>query len=436
MKILFVSGWGSSVPLAMKCQEEGHEVKFWIQDKHSKDVGDGFVHKVDDYKGHVDWSDYLICDDTHFGKAIDEIRKNGKPVVGGTEMTDVLEEDRGAGQKLFKAVGLDVLDSKEFTNLEEAISYVQDNPRPYVVKVSGQAQNDKSTTYVGQAEDGSDVIPVLEHIAEKFTKGLKSIELQEKKEGIEVGVGGLFNGNKFVGPCEIDWEHKRLMSWNTQQGMGPQTGEMGTVALWSDQDTPLFKKIIVPMIEPLKRMGFHGFFNVNCIVSEGKIYPLEQTNRFGWPTLPMEIETMKENDLGEFFYKVAKGEDMDFEVTHPLSLCLVIGVPPLPYMNDEIFEKYSKDMPILFKEGVQEGMYPGEAKTEDDQWRVAGCSGCAMVCAAGGYNIKDCQEKAYELADQVIVPNKMVRNDIGRMTSEAMQDLEDLELLKKEMAIR
>jgi phosphoribosylamine---glycine ligase len=429
MKILFLSGWGSAVPLAQHCDEFGHDVKFWIEDKDSKDVGDGFVPKVDDYKGSVEWADLVITDDTHLGKVNDTIREKGIPVVGGTKMTDALEEDRGMGQKLFKAAGLDILESKEFKTIEEAISYVQDNPKPYVVKVSGVAQNDKTSTYVGQMEDGSDIVPVLEHMAEKLEKGVAGVEIQEKVEGIEVGVSGFFNGEKFIGPCQINFEHKKLMSWKSQQGIGPQTGEMGTTAYWMDQSVPLFQKVLQPMAGPLKGMGYHGDFDINCIVSRGTIYPLEMTNRFGWPTLPLQIETMKENDLGEFFMALATGKDFDLQTTYPISACVVIGVPPLPYMNDEIYEKYSKDMPVLFHEAEPQSLYPGECKKVGDQWRVAGSSGCLAVAAAGGHSIKECTKEAYEIAEQVVVPNKMVRDDIGESTPGEYGKLEGLGLL-------
>jgi phosphoribosylamine--glycine ligase len=332
---------------------------------------------------------------------------------------------------MFKACGLDILESKEFKSIEEAVSYVQGSPAAYVVKVSGKAQDDKSLTYVSQTEDGSDVVAVLEHMGKKMDNGVASVEVQEKVEGLEIGVGGIFNGEKFVGPIELDWEHKALLPWKTQKGIGPLTGEMGTVSLWADQDTPLFQKVIAPMVKPLKAVGFKGFFNVNCIVEEdGTIRPLETTCRFGWPTLPMEIETMKENDLGQFFFDVASGKDCTFEVTYPWSVCVVIGLPPLPFMNDEIFEKYSKDMPVMFRDGqAPEGIYPGEAKIEDDQWRVAGSSGCLAVAAAGGYSIEECQEAAYEIAEQVIAPNRMIRDDIGRTVQESYDQLQEMGLI-------
>lgn len=430
MKILFISGWGSAVPLAMHCEESGHEAKFFIDDPDSKDVGDGFVTKVDDYQSHLKWADLVITDDTGKGKVNDKIRESGIPVLGGTQMTDALEEDRGAGQRLFKAVGLDILESNEFKTMEEAIDHVRDNPKPYVVKVSGNAQNDKTSTYVGEMEDGSDIVPVLEHMSKKMEKGVEGVEIQEKVEGIEVAITGFFNGEKFIGPCFVNFEHKKLMSWNTQQGIGPNTGEMGTSGYWKNQDIGLFQKVLKPMEKPLKQMGYHGVFDINCIVSGRTVYPLEMTNRFGWPCSLLQLETMKENDLGEFFMALASGKDFDLQTTYPVSLCVVIGVPPLPYMNDEIFEKYSKDMPVMFRNGwAPDGLYPGEAKMDDEGWKVAGCSGCLAVAAVGGFSIKDCQEEAYAIAEEVIVPSKMVREDIGRKTVEAHDKLRELNLM-------
>lgn len=430
MKIGIFSGWGAAVPLGIHFLEYGHKVKMYIDDKDSSDVGNGFVDKVEDWKELLGGCDLLVCDDTHIAKFTDKFRDQGIPVIGGTVLTDALEEDRGMGQKLFKSVGLDVLESREFKTIEEAISYVQENPKPYVVKVSGVAQNDKTSTYVGQMDDGSDIVPVLEHMAEKLEKGVKGVEIQEKVEGIEVGISGFFNGEKFIGPCQVNFEHKALMPWSTQKGIGPLTGEMGTSAYWMDQTVPLFQKVLAPMVKPLKGLGYHGDFDINCIVSEGKIYPLEMTNRFGWPSLLMQLETLKDNDLAEFFMALATGKDFDLSVSDLVSLCVVIGVPPLPYFSDEIFDKYSKDMPVLFLDGqVPEGLYPGEAKKEGDQWKVAGTSGCLAVAAAGGHSIEECADQAYQIADQVIVPNKMVRNDIGSTTEEAYEELQELGLL-------
>lgn len=433
MKILFLSGWGSALPLAMEMENQGHATRMWIEDKESQDVGDGFIVKLDDYKPSIEWADLVISDDSNLGKISDGLREKGIPVVGGSKMTDALEDDRHLGQKLFKSSGLTCPESTSFKDVEEAIAYIDENPKKYVIKLSGEAQNDKSTTYVGESEDGSDIMPMLKLMAEKFSKGLKSIELQENIDGMEVAVSAFFNGKEFIGPCQVNWEHKKLMPGTSACGWGPNTGEMGTTALWCSKDIELFKKLILPLASPLENMGYHGDFDVNAILAgDGKLYALEMTNRFGWPALPMQLETIKDNDLAEFFLALATGKDFDLHVSNPLSLCVVVGVPPLPYMNDDIFDKYSKDMPVIFKEGApQDGMYPAECKLEDGSWKVAGTSGCLAVCASGGSDVPECSDRAYELVDQMIVPNKIVRNDIGKFTEESIEQLEEIGLISE-----
>ena len=97
-KFLFVSRWGESLDIVNTIKLEGHEVKLFIEDKPSKEIGFGFVPKVAHWKKHIDWADLIVFDYTGYGKIASELRKSGKLVIGGTEYTDNLELDRNFGQ--------------------------------------------------------------------------------------------------------------------------------------------------------------------------------------------------------------------------------------------------------------------------------------------------------------------------------------------------
>src|SRR3989344_2049537 len=141
-KFLFVSHIALAGDLAWTLKNEGHRVRFWIEDRDSKDIYDGFVEKVDDWKEHADWADVIVFDDIEgFGKEASRLRKQGKLVVGGTEYTDKLEDDKGFGQEEIKTVGISVLPQWMFTGFDDAIEFIKKNPDRYVMKPSGKAQD-------------------------------------------------------------------------------------------------------------------------------------------------------------------------------------------------------------------------------------------------------------------------------------------------------
>lgn len=421
MKILFLSAKGDSFPLGCEMKKQGHEVKFHTKSEDDRDAGTGFVDLVEDYKPHVDWADLIITDDTIWGKVNEDLRKKGKIVIGGTRITDELEEDRQAGQDMFEALGMEILESKDFTDLEKALSYLEENPHKVVVKVSGKAQDDKTLTYVGQMEDGSDVPKVLEHYKKRMSAGIESVQVQDAVEGVEVAIGGWFNGKEFLDPILVNFEHKKLMGSRTSQaGIGPATGEMGTIGCWKDKGFGLYEETLKRFVPLLKKEGYHGYFDVNTIVQMDpfaengfRVRPLEMTNRFGWPTILMQIEAMKIQDLGVIFKGIANGKAKDFKVNGHYCACVVIGVPPLPYVDQDIADRMSNGLPIIFRDGKSEGVYPGDAICTEEGWICQGEKGYPCVATGCGDAISDAQMQAYGRVRNIIIPNMMYREDIG-----------------------
>lgn len=223
MKFLFVSPEALSIDLAYRISQENNEVKFCIQSDTEKDVGDGFVEKVDAWESLVEWADVVVFDDIGFGRVADKLRSEGKRVVGGSSYTDKLENDREFGQQELARGGVSILPSWNFSDFDEAVKFVQGKPERYVIKPSGRAQNEKELLFVGQEEDGNDVINVLAHYKKNWSNKIRNFQIQKYASGVEVGVGAFFNGKDFVAPININFEHKRLFPGE----IGPSTGEMG-----------------------------------------------------------------------------------------------------------------------------------------------------------------------------------------------------------------
>lgn len=234
-KFLFVSIDARSGDLAWIVLKEGHEVKYYIKDNSEKEVYDGFVPKINDWEKEIDWADVIIFDDAGWGEKAKRLREQGKLVIGGTPYTDRLEDERSFGQEELKALGIPIISHEDFTSFDDAIEYVKKNPGKYVLKPSGEAQSNKGLLYIGMEDDGSDMIQVLGDYKKAWSKNILSFQLQKRISGVEIAVGAFFNGNSFVYPINVNFEHKKLFPGE----LGPSTGEMGC---YDDQTEVLTKK--------------------------------------------------------------------------------------------------------------------------------------------------------------------------------------------------
>ncbi|MBI2930455.1 MAG: phosphoribosylamine--glycine ligase [Planctomycetes bacterium] len=405
MNFLFVSRYALIHDLAWQIQREGHGVRYWIQSKADRDVADGIVPKVERWEDHKDWADVIIFDDSDFGEVCERLRREGKAVVGGTRYTDRLESDRDFAAAEMAACGLTTLPSWEFTSFDAAIDFIRAHPERYVVKPSGRAQNDKVLSYVGQEEDGRDVVTVLEHYKKGWGARIRSFQLQKFAAGVEVAVGAFANGRGFVLPCFINFEHKRMFNGN----IGPSTGEMGTLAFWAGA-TPLFEETLAKMQDRIA--GYVGYFDINCIATPHRVYPLEITPRFGYPTINLQLEGVS-SKWGEFMGALARGESFSLRTKRGFQIAVVVAVPPFPFVDAEAFQKYSADAAVIFKKPNVEGVHPCDVKIVDGTWLLAGNSGYALVVTGSASTVEEARREAYGRVKNVLIPNMFYRTDIG-----------------------
>lgn len=407
-KFLFVSIDALISDIAWQVVKEGHDVKYFIESANEKDIADGFVPKVDDWKQEVDWADAIVFDDVlGQGAKAQKLREEGKLVVGGTAYTDMLEDDRSFGQEELKKAGVSIIPYQNFTSFDDAISFVQENPGKYVIKPSGEAANIKQLLFVGEDDEGKDVIKVLEDYKKVWSKKIKVFQLQKKITGVEVAVGAFFNGKEFVYPINVNFEHKKLFPGN----IGPSTGEMGTVCFWS-MPNKLFNATLKKMEPKLKEEGYVGYIDLNTIVNSAGIYPLEFTARPGYPTISIQQESMI-TPIGEFLYDLAAGNDPKLRTRSGFQIGVRIVVPPFPFTDKETFETSSKDAVIIFKKPNRDGVHIEDVKQVNGEWVITGQTGVVLIIVGMGPTMKQAQTQAYSRVDNILIPNMYYRKDIG-----------------------
>jgi len=407
-RFLFVSIDALISAIAWHVHREGNEVRYFIENETEREIGDGFVPKVDDWESHVDWADVIVFDDVMGqGEKAAALRAAGKHVVGGTAYTDRLEDDRSFGQQELRKHGVSIIPFHEFTDFDSAIEHVRANPGPYVIKPSGEAQNIKRLLFVGQEDDGLDVVHVLQSYKAVYSDTVKVFQLQKRVRGVEVAVGAFFNGNDFMLPINVNFEHKPLFPGN----IGPATGEMGTCMYWSEPNK-IFRATLAKLRDRLAEEGYVGYMDVNCIVNGQGIYPLEFTARFGYPTISIQADGIA-MPMGEFFHGMADGSLSRFKTRSGFQIGLRIVVPPFPYDDPKTFSANSKDRVIIFRKPNREGVHIEDVREVNGEWLITGHTGVVLIVTGMGPSVKQAQAQAYQRVRNVLIPNMYYRTDIG-----------------------
>lgn len=409
MRFLGVGETCDLCALYLSLRAEGHEVRVSISEPLAGGTLAGMVPLAPDWRAELDWvrqagkEGVILFESVSegYGALQDDLRRRGFNVVGGSAYGDRLENDRAYAQALLAELGFPAPGVWPFRSAAEGVDFIARNPARYVLKYSG-ADHAAADTYVGVFPDGADVAAVLAGRDDG-----RDFILMEFIEGIETGVGAYFDGERFLRPACLDWEHKRLFAGD----MGELTGEMGTVATFDDT-AAFFEKTLAKLEGVLKEAGHVGYVNLNTIVNERGVWPLEFTCRFGYPGFAI-LAPLQATPWGELFRTMIARSSPAFEARPGFCLGIVLTTPPFPYSRKQVMEPVG--LPVLFDRTVDLGhCHYGEVGLDAGGRLVtSGLYGWTMVVTGVGGTIALARREAYANAAGVLVPNLRYRLDIG-----------------------
>ena len=127
--------------------------------------------------------------------------------------------------------------------------------------------------------------------------------------------------------------------------------------------------------------------------------------------------------MGEFMYRLAKGESFELKTKRGFQVGVVIAVPPFPFDDKNLSMTY-KDSSILFKKPNLDGFHLGDVKMVDNDWHLAGETGYALVVTGSGSTVEESRMQAYNRIKNVILMNMFYRTDIGTRWAEDSDKLQ------------
>jgi phosphoribosylamine--glycine ligase len=188
---------------------------------------------------------------------------------------------------------------------------------------------------------------------------------------------------------------------------------MGTIATF-DRSSKFFERTLKRMTPLLAAGGYCGYINLNTIVNERGIWPLEFTCRFGYPGFAV-LGPLQQTRWSELFGAMTSRKG-DATMLQGFCAAIVLTTPPFPY-DRETVEETPVGLPVMFDGELSEQdldrLYYGEVGIVKGQLVTSGMYGWTMVATGVADNIENARVTAGELADRVIVSNVRYRRDIG-----------------------
>jgi phosphoribosylamine---glycine ligase len=394
----------------------GHEVRVFIESKDAHDIFGGMIHRIEDWRCELPWikaagaQGVILFESALQGELQDELRRDGYKVIGGSSYGDRLESDRSFGQNTLRDLGLQTARSHNFSDFDAAIAFVQASPARYVIKYNG-ADAERTYSYVGEMDDGSDILALLRlrrsrHVA----LARANFVLMDYIAGVEVGVGAYFNGERFLLPACLDWEHKRFFP----DDLGELTGEMGTIVTYRGAEK-IFAATLGLMADKLRAGRYCGYINLNLIANKRGLWPLEFTSRFGYPGYAI-CEALHLERWDNIFVKLLQRTATHIATRSGYAAGIVLTLPPFPYSYG--YAELSKGTPVEFRsamtDGQRDNLHFCEVESKHGQLVASGTTGCIAVATAAASTIDEARIQAQALAKQVVVPNLRYRKDIGQ----------------------
>jgi phosphoribosylamine-glycine ligase len=443
-RFFIISTYGEMLDVALHLQDvEQHEVRMWIPDRKCKRIGDGLIEKDEKWYRYLDGSWTFLIDGCERGDLQDWLRSRGVAVFGGSKRGDELENDRQAGQAIFKKAGFYQPTSKNFTSIDDAIEFVQENDdRLWILKQNGDAP--KSLNHAGHFDDNSDMLWHLESLKKRWNEsqfGLFDCDLMEQVRGLEVACSAYFNGYDFLrNPdgkvvCFLNFEEKK----EAAGGLGETCGEMGTTFFCTTEDHPLARQIIMrPAIrQALIESGMRGVVDINCIETDRGMCALEFTNRPGVPSSSYEFCVATRN-FGDVLRGCAAGMRTVVDAQYGWGMVMVVAAKPFPVDaelsgTDDEATSIGERLWIL-KNGVPTEDFNADHRRrihlenfyrdEEGHYLVATKDGYLLTVTAQGDGIANIRHELQQyIEDNLFIAGMKYRLDIGARVEDREQEI-------------
>ena len=345
--------------------------------------------------------------------AVDALSAAGVPCFGPSAKAAEIESSKVFAKELMKKYGIPTARYAVFSDMAEALAYLDGHDAPIVVKADGLALGKGVTVAQTREEAKAAVRAMMEDRV--FGASGSRVVIEECLTGPEVSVL-CFTDGETVAPMVSSMDHKRAGDGDR----GPNTGGMGAVAP-NPYYTPeiartCMETIFLPTVRAMRAEGrtFRGCLYFGLMLTPDGPPVIEYNCRFGDPETQAVLPLLK-SDLLTVMQAVTNGTlaQTPVEFSNGASCCVVLASDGYP-------KTYQTGFPISVSDEAAPHVFFAGARQADGQLVTAGGRVLGVTAVSG--SLSGAVREAYRLAGQIGFANKYCRGDIGRKALAALED--------------
>ena len=378
------------------------------------DIAHNLPIAADDLDRLADAADMYAIDLTVIGPEVplarglaDRLRAEGRAVLGPSAAAAQLEASKAFAKQVMASAGVRTAASESFSDLKQALAYVDRHSEPLVVKASGLAAGKGAIVCATRQEAARAVRSMLE--SGDFGDAGRTVVVEAFLEGEEISVLAITDGRDLE-LLPVSQDHKRLLAGDR----GPNTGGMGAYSPVSLASPALLERIkrdvLFPTLEAMRRLGtpFTGVLYAGLMIDPAGVPSVVEFNcRLGDPEAQVILPLIA-SGLTDCMWRVAKGERPSrMDATRAAAVTTVLASRGYP-------EHPEKGAAITLPESLPEGVtifHAGTQRSGDGVLRVEG--GRVLTVTAVATSFREAQQLSRDTADAIEFDGKLFRADIG-----------------------
>ena len=339
---------------------------------------------------------------------VDAFLAAGLKIFGPSRGAAQLEGSKAFTKDFLARQAIPTADYANFTDVDEALAYLDKVGAPIVVKADGLAAGKGVIVAMTLDEARAAVRDMLSGNA--FGEAGHRVVIEEYLDGEEASFIVMADG-KHALPMATSQDHKRAGDGDT----GPNTGGMGAYSPAPVVTREIYQRIMDEVINPtisgMAKEGYPytGFLYAGLmIMADGTPKVIEYNCRFGDPETQPIMLRMRSDLVVHCL--TALDEKLDEETTEwdercALGVVMAAGGYPGDYRTGDpvsgLPDEPSEDTRVF------------HAGTRLDDDKVVTAGGRVLCVTALGNSVSEAQQKAYALVDTISWDDACYRSDIG-----------------------